>query len=432
MTSRMHSLLSAELAEMPLVDIHSHLHPGRAVMADPLRLLSYHMLQYSMRAASGVALDPEVLSFGREFDAEAAYAMWERHGEAVMDTGFGVAFRAILRDLYGFRGAPTRRNLLRLAKAMQERTSDPAWPGTVFDRLHVRVALSSAIGTVPRRGPLGGRLVPTVENSVMGVHEASPLAQGLAWLERRYGRPVACRDDVDAAIQEFFRDYFNWSGKRVYVAWISTLADFRPTTTAEIDALIRRCREGAALSRLETGLLVAEQVRAMVRAVADKVAVCQLCFGCQYLQEGTAHPLARAFPEFVHSLGHLVAEFPGLHFNLLNAVEEYEHPLCALVQAYGNVSLGGYWWHMFYPTVMEGAWHRRLDMVPSTRLMGFFSDGYCVDHVYGRATMTRAVLARVLASRVERGLCTRTSAGRLARELLVGTPSRIMLGETAA
>jgi len=418
--------------DLPLVDVHSHLHPARAVMSDPARLLSYHMLQYPLRAASGIELDPEVLSFGREADAEAAYALWEKHGAAVMDTGFGVAFRRILRDLYGFRSALTRRSLHRLAGIMKERTADPGWPKAVFGRLRLETALSSSIGSAPRHGPLAGRLAPTVENSVMGVHEDSPLQKGLEWLERRHGRPMRCREDVNAAIGEFFRDYFNWKGKRVHVAWISTLADFRPVGTEDLDALIRRCREGAALSRLETGLLVAEQVRAMVRAVAEKAAVCQLCFGCQYLQEGTAHPLARAFPEFVHTLGHLAAEFPGLHFNLLNAAEEYEHPLCALAQAYGNVSLGGFWWHMFYPTVMENAWHRRLDMVPSTRLMAFFSDGYCVDHVYGRATMARAVLARVLAARVERGLCTRKAAGRLAREVLAGTPRRIMLGMDGA
>jgi hypothetical protein len=429
MTSRMHKVLTAELAELPLLDVHSHLSPNRAALSGPAQLLSYHMLQYPLRAADGGELDPEVLSFGRNADPDAVCEQWERHGQAVMDTGFGVAFQAIMHDLYGFRGPLTRKGLRRLAGAMKERTADPGWPDAVFDRLRLETALTSAIGLAPKRGSLAGRMVPTVESGVMGTHEPLSWQKSLTWMERRFGRSITGRDDMELAIREYFHDYFKWPGVRVFVSWVSTLADFRPTTTAEVDRLIQRCREGTeTLTRAEIGLLVAEQIRAMVRAVSDRVAVCQLCFGCQYIQPGTAHPLARAFPEFIHSLGHLIAEFPGLHFNLLNAVEDYEPPLCAMVQAYSNVSLGGYWWHMFYPTVMENAWHRRLDMVPATRLMAFFSDGYCVDHVYGRATMTRAVLARVMASRIERGLCTRKTASRLAQEILVDTPRRIMLG----
>jgi hypothetical protein len=431
MTSRMHTLVSAELAELPLTDVHSHLAQGRAALSDPAMLLSYHMLQYPLRAADGGELDPHVLNFGREADPETVYELWERCGQAVMDTGFGTAFTSVMQDLYGFRGPLNRKGLRQLAKAMKERADDPAWPDAVFDRIKVGAALTSAIGMAPSCGPLAGRLQPTVESGVLGMHECRSWQKCLVELERRHGKEITCRADMDAAIRGYLDDHFNWTGKRVYVSWVSTLADFRPTTTAEIDRIIGRCRTGKGLTHPDVGLLVGEQIRSMVRTVSDRVAVCQLCIGCQYLHEGTEHPLASGFPDFIHSLGYLVAEFPDLHFNMLNAIEGYEHSLCAMVQAYGNVSLGGYWWHMFYPTVMENAWHRRFDMVPATRLMGFFSDGYCVDHVYARATMTRAVLARVLAGRIERGLCTRKTASRLARAILVDTPRRIMLGEAS-
>jgi hypothetical protein len=43
----------------------------------------------------------------------------------------------------------------------------------------------------------------------------------------------------------------------------------------------------------------------------------------------------------------------------------------------------------------------RLDMVPANKQVGFFSDAYCVEWSYAKATLVRKILTRVLADRVE-------------------------------
>jgi hypothetical protein len=98
-----------------------------------------------------------------------------------------------------------------------------------------------------------------------------------------------------------------------------------------------------------------------------------------------------------------------------------------MTQAYANVSLGGFWWQTFYPSVMHQALHRRLDMVPRRQLMVFFSDGYCADWVYGRLRTVQRVLANVMAERIERGFLTRREAVATAREILLETPRRLFL-----
>jgi hypothetical protein len=138
-----------------------------------------------------------------------------------------------------------------------------------------------------------------------------------------------------------------------------------------------------------------------------------------------------AGPEFASSLGCLVAEYPGVHFNILNGHEPDEPTLCSLCTAYANVSLAGFWWHTFYPSVMHAAWHRRLEMVPVTRLCGFFSDGWCAEWTYARLTVVREVLTHVLAEKVESGFYSRAQALDVARRLLADTPAKLFLpGET--
>ena len=44
----------------------------------------------------------------------------------------------------------------------------------------------------------------------------------------------------------------------------------------------------------------------------------------------------------------------------------------------------------------------RLDMLPLNKQVGFFSDAYCVEWVYGKARMVQKQLARVLAEKSSR------------------------------
>jgi hypothetical protein len=95
--------------------------------------------------------------------------------------------------------------------------------------------------------------------------------------------------------------------------------------------------------------------------------------------------------------------------------------------AYNNFSLSSYWWITSYPSLMHGAWARRLDVVPLTNLCAFFSDGWCVDYIYGRLMVTKRVLANVLAEKIERDKWTTEEALAAARDVLFETPRRLFL-----
>jgi glucuronate isomerase len=174
-------------------------------------------------------------------------------------------------------------------------------------------------------------------------------------------------------------------------------------------------------------LLEAAMIRCTCNAIRGKTKVYQLVYGTQFPTGGLAHGIARSNENFATGLAHLLYEYGDLHFNILSGYEPHEPILCSLCLAYSNISLGGFWWGMFYPSVMHAAWSRRLDMVPTTRLMGFFSDAYCIDWMYGRLRMTQRVLANVLAEKIEQGFYTRKQALKVAGDILHDTPRSVML-----
>jgi hypothetical protein len=414
------------IGELPAIDVHSHLNRDRLAASDPGAILFYHMLMYGLRS-SGLAehkLWPDGQMRGRPYEDFLAY--WP----SVATTGFGWILRTILRDLYEFDEPLTAESLPRLQAALETRVARPAWPKEVFDRARVVRALTSATGVSPLApGQYDGGLRFTVEKAPTGgIHEAWTWRDRLRDLSKHLGRDVTDLAGLEEAVAAFY-GLLDWTGNRALVAWISSEIDFRPATTATINALVADALAGKELDLQAVRLLEAAYVRAVCRAIRGRTRVFQICYGVQFLppRVAAARPVGRAAPEFASSMGHLFGEFQDIHFNILNGYEPDEPVWCAMTQGYANVSLAGFWWETFYPSVMHQAVHRRLDMVPRARLMAFFSDGYCVDWVYGRLRTVQRVLANVMAERIERGFMTREEALAAARDMLFETPRRLFL-----
>ena len=425
-----------EISQLPAIDVHSHLRRDQMAATDLGKVMFYHMLAYPLRSAGAPGArmwQPGQLHWrGREEDLP--YDAWIEHWAAVSNTGFAWILRTILRDLYGFDEPVTRESLPRLKAAFLARAAQPGWAKQVLGKAGVVRILSSSFDVAPLApGQYGGGIRFTMEAApTSGTHEYVSWKQRLERWGQRAGREITSFGQMAHATQDYF-DKLDWSGKNVLVNWLGSEADFRPAGDSAIDAIIADAIRGAELPPDSARLLEAAFVRCMLRAVRGRIKTFQLVYGTQFPTQGEGpggdgpHAVAKAASQFATSLGFLVAEFPDIHFNILNGYEIDEPLLCALCLGYNNVSLGSFWWQTFYPSVMHAAWHRRLDMVPVSRLCGFFSDGYSVDYIYGRLRMTELVLAGVLAEKIERGFCTREQALQIARDLLFETPRRLFL-----
>jgi glucuronate isomerase len=415
--------LYAELCKLPVIDVHSHLDPRRLPAPVAEKVLGYHMVLYPLRAAGA----DETKLWSRDgpherFVAEEFLKAWP----AASKTGFGWALRTILRELFGFEGPVTEGNLPDLMAAMNAAAARKGRAEEILAKGNV-VRILSSLPPVPSDGGAGAVFRYTIETG-----EGMTAKDHLTWPERMrmllrgVGAEPGSLTELDEAYAELLRRE-DWTDRRAFVRWVTGQADLRPVPGRRLEDLMRRAASSDAVTREETCILNAAAIRAMLRAASSHTKTFQLCFGAQRCVPGPGHPIQSLAPEFASSLGYLFAEFPDAHFNILNGYEAAEPVLCSHCLAYGNVSLGGFWWHMFYPAAMHAAWHRRLDMVPATRLSGFFSDGYCLEWQFGRLRMTQRVLANVLAERIERGFCNAEEAVEIARAVLEGTPKDIFL-----
>jgi hypothetical protein len=424
--------LHEAIRELPVIDVHSHVNLDHIAARGLTEVLCYHMVMHPMRSA---AYDGSSLPGAHQAeDREALLAQWFERWPMVESTGFGWILKQILSGLYEFEGPLTADRLDELEEAFRAKTSQADWPAQILDAAGAEQVLSSQIKVDPAvKQRWQDRVRFTIEDAPGGGNrECGATWQGrLGGFARILGRDIDSVDRLREAVSAHYRK-LDWSGKYANVAWVSSRADFRPLPTADLDRIIADAAAGREPEPPAARLLEAALVRATCAATREHVPMFQFCYGTQFLTDDDAgpHPIQRAATDFASSMGYVLGEFPDLHFNLLNGYEPHEPIWCGMVQGYRNFSISGYWWDTFFPSVMRAAWHRRLDMVPLSRLVGFFSDGWCADWVYGRVCLTRRVLAIVLAEKVEWGFYTKDQAVEVARQILVETPRRLFRIET--
>ncbi len=424
--------LHQALCEMPVLDIHTHLHRDRMAARGLHEVVFYHMQMYVMRGAgvteSKMWPEQPCIEAGLPFDE------WVDAWPKVRHTGFGWILRTILRDLYEFDEPVTPESLERLRASFEAKTSRDDWPRQVIEKAKVARITSCMLDVKPLEpGDWDPNIRFTVEDMPLaGKCDYRPWSENLRTLGEVLGRDVTTVARLREAVRKYY-DPYDWTGKNALVAWVGSEADFTPVPDAELDRIVARSAAGEALPLAERQRIEAAYIRAIAAVANENTRVFQFCYGTQYVTKELewAHPVQKAAPQFASTWPYVLAEFPDLHFNVLNGYEPDEPIWCAMVQGYGNLSMANFWWQTFYPSVMERAVQRRLDMVPLNKLVGFFSDGWCVDYIYGRLAMIRRVWANALAERIERGLMTRDEAMAVARQVFIDTPGEIFFpGET--
>jgi len=419
--------LFAEIWKLPAIDVHSHL-PRDHMAADTLdRILFYHMILYPLRSGGG---DEKRLWAGRwgHEGVNAPRDEWLRHWPSVTSTGFGWILRTILRDLYDFDEPITEESLPRLEAAFDARVRQPDWPEQVLGKANVVRICSSHLDVPPLKdGEHDGGIRFTIEATPSsGMHEPGSWQKRLKGMGRHIGRDIDSKQALYEAVAAFYNKH-DWTDKRVLVAWVSSQADFLPVSDADVDRLLADASNGREPDLAGRRVLEAAFLRAICEANRERIDVFQVCFGVQFVTHHRSHPTSRSAPQFPTTLGQLVGEFPDIHFNFLTGYENAEPMLTALCVGYRNVSLSSFWWTAFFPETMHIGWSRRFDMVPTSNLCAFLSDGYIVDYIYGRLALTKRTIANVLAEKIARGFLTEDDALRVAREVLFETPRRLFL-----
>ena len=443
--ARCSETIEQALADMPMLDAHTHIvgdHLGAKGLHD---VLLYHMAVSDLYAAgcpSGARLTqypgwPDQAEARRRISEAVPYLPRVQH------TSISWGIRIILQELYGWTEDVTASNWEKLDARIRERADDRAWHREIVGRAGVericteiarresgrdddllQYALEWAFFTRCQWGEFDTALYELEKCWGRLPESPTPIGEGKRPETERVIRSV---DDVHAAV-EWYVSHIPADRIISTATHISTDINLDPPSTDEmVRALSRRSQAGAAERDIYAGYINELFLTRFEQSAADRV-VFQFSFGAEPLPFETASRLEQ---RTIRQVAEMIGRHPRVRFQCFLASAYANQSMCTLCRELPNLALVGFWWHNFFPAIIHRVIHERIDMLPTNRQIGFFSDAYCVEWMYAKTKMVKRVLAHVLAEKVMTGQFSTEMAIDFARRTLHGSAQEL-LGMTPA
>lgn len=431
--------LEQALAEIPVLDIHTHLVGGNLGARGLHDILLYHMVVSDLYAA-GCPNGDRLTQFPGWPTKEEAHGRIEAalpFLPRIRNTSSYWGVRLTLKDLYDWTDPITLDNWQRLDERVRERANDRAWHHLILDRLNIQ-----RTGTELARRGVGeddDRLQYALEWGLFTRCQWGEYDTALYELERCWGkapespspigtgprprtdRTIQSLSDVHEAIEHYVKS-IPYDRVLSTATHISTDLDIRLVDDDEMAAALDRRSDARQQERDIYASYINEAFLSALENRHEKI-LFQFSFGAEPLPYETGSRVAQ---RTIAQLGEMVGRHPELKFQCFLASRHANQSLCTLARELPNLSLAGYWWHNFFPDVMGQVIAERLDMLPNSKQIGFFSDAYCVEGTYAKAVLVRKQLAHVLAHKVNQGQYSRDDALSIARSILYESPQSLL------
>lgn len=416
-----HRLLE-EVFRIRAVDVHSHVLAAEPFARSLRELLGYH---YYTELAHSAGMSRQVIA-PDEPDERMIPALLEAMAAIDNTVQYGWLVE-LARELFGFQGGRlTHRNWQPLAEAVREAADRPGRAREIMDLSRIeKVFLTNAFDE--DLGAIDTDLfVPCLRADALVFRMNDPAVRGA--LEQVSGVAVGDGKGLRGALGAVV-EHFRQSGARS--AAISLPPRFRafPVAEAEFERAVQGMLRGAEPAPDEGAVLQSGILFALAGFCRD----CSLPFQIMYgaLRDAYAHgvPQGMDLPQAgdtLRGLLPLLNAFPEVTFCLSVLSESQAQELGSYGWILQNVVLSGHWWYANVPAYIAGDLAARLQSVPKTKLIGYYSDMYKLEFGLAKFNMYRRVLAEVLAGDfVEAGLGSEEDALAMARLLLRDNAVRI-------
>lgn len=421
MTDLEHRLFD-EIRAIAAIDCHSHVPAGSPHARGLADLLGYH---YYTELAHSAGMPAAAVAPGRP-PSDRIAAMVERLPALENTVQYSWLMEA-LRDLFGFRAERlTPENWPDLDRAIAE-------AGRQHDRYR-EVLARAGLEKVFLTNAFDEDLEQVDREVFVPCLRTDDLVFGLA--DGSVRRRVAVKTGIEIGSADALRDAVRWlmryfTQHGAASAAVSLPPDFvpAPPDEAEADKTLDRVARGRDVSDDDLRNLAAFVFDVLVDACRRARRPFQLMIGVirnvyPAGVEGGRDLVAATGT--LHQYADLFRRYPEVDFTVSVLSRTWAHELATFAWIFPNVKPSGHWWYLNVPVHIEYELRARLEAVPQTKLIGYYSDMYKVEFGLPKFTMYRRVLARVLAREfVEPGRMTESEAVATARLLLRENPKRI-------
>ncbi len=426
MSIELRNRIFAELDALVLIDPHTHINalsPASETLAD---ILGYH---YYTELAHSAGMPKEQIEEPGLDPKEKVKRLIENLGP-IDNTIQYSWFVEMAQAFFGLEeDRVTVENWESLYDEADKRMSQPDWTETVLNKSKLDGVFLTNDFDDDLQGFDTNKYIPCLRTDDLVFHLAKTEVQGR--LEKASGVSVVDPKSLKSAIGKLF-DHFVINN--VKACAISIPPHFTPTRVTETEA------SGALSNVLSKGLDADESDRCQIGqfvfwTLAEFCAEHKLPFD---LMIGVNRSV---FPEGVFQGQDLYDSRVSLiqYKDLFNAFPQVTFPVSVLASVtnqelvsyswiFPNVVCNGHWWYSNTPTYIEHDAAGRLEAVPRSKQIGYYSDMYKLEFALPKFAMYKRILSKILAERfvIDRQW-SETEAVKLGTQLLRGNVDSIFL-----
>jgi glucuronate isomerase len=416
--------LVEQINSLPIYDIHTHIGAQKPFATSLADIIGYH---YYTELANSAQYRPD---FADESDPKEVVRQVVERLPLLANT---VQFDWLAVIGQEFLGIERRwwqsRSWRELYDRAEEAIDAPGYRDEVLRRSNIRRIYMTNQCDEPLEGLDRTLLVPCLRTDSFVFEMDKP--EERQRLERASGLSLQSLSDFGAALERVFRRFVDLG--MAYAA-ISTWpgVQTRPVTEDEARPIWERMLAG---ETLDYGSRMVWAAYALNR-IADNCRAVRKPFHLMVGVRRGAYPRGvtggRDLLDSVNSLSgydYLFNEYWDVRFPVSVLAETMGVELAASAWIRHNVFPSGHWWYLNNPVDIARELRRRLDVIPASKLIGYYSDAYCVEFILPKFRMYKYELARALAERVERSRThpnmepmTEEQALEMAQALLVDNP----------
>jgi len=411
-----------EIMTIAVIDVHSHVPHDNAYAKSLRDLLGYH---YFTELAHSAGMSREVIA---EENPDEAMLPALVEAMAALDNTVQYGWMIELaRELFGFEHRRlTRENWQALDQAVREKAKEPKRAQEILCKSSIeKVFLTNAFDD-ELKGINQDIYVPSLRADALVFELTDPDVR--TSLSEVTGVEIGTTTDLREALEKVLRRFMARKAASVTVSLPPQFKIF-PVVESDMDAAVGKAVRNKPLSAAETATLRAGVMFSLAELCQEFGIPMQIMSGV--LRDAYRHgvPQGRDLPvagATLQTLLPLFNAFPEVTCCVSVLSDSQSQELASYGWIIGNVVVSGHWWYHTIPSYIERDLTARLQSVPKTKLIGYYSDMYKLEFGLPKFNMYRRVLARVLArDMVQSGRGTEDDAIKVARFLLRENACRI-------
>ncbi|UCD49952.1 MAG: amidohydrolase family protein [Phycisphaerales bacterium] len=414
--SRANPAVWEKVHQTPLIDTHEHLieekerlagtaHPR--VRADDWSLLLSHYLNSDLLVA-GMSREAQDKFFSPQTDPSAKWRLLEPYWQAVKNTGYGLAVRIAMQQLYEVDDLSAA--TVRKVQAGYEKVRRPGF----YQHVLCDLAKIESCQVNCLSAPFGESDMPTLlmqDISIVGMF-AGPSLEGFG---KPTGIDVKTLADWHRVIDWWFDKYGKYAVAVKSQNAYSRDIDYEQVPAEKAEPIFKKRLENQPLTGTERKALEDHLFWYAVGKATEQELPVKLHTGYYAGQNGM--PLGR----LIHNAGSacdLCRRAPKTRFVFMHICYPYYEELISVAKHYTNAYIDMCWSWIINPVAAQDFLKKYLVTAPANKVLTFGGDYIPVEPVLGHAAVTRRGIALALTELAEEGWLSLPDALELADAIM--------------